>query len=38
MKAIKTRIELEKDFEKLSEFEKFKYKKIENQRISKLYF
>ena len=38
MKAIKTRIENEKDFEKLSEFEKFRYKKIENQRISKLYY
>lgn len=37
-KAIKKRIAKEKDFEKLTEFEKFSQKKIENQKISKLYY
>lgn len=37
-KAIKKRIAKEKDFEKLSEFEQFTQKKIENQKISKLYY
>lgn len=37
-KAIKARIKSEKEFEKLSEIEKFTYKKIENQKISKLYY
>ena len=37
-KAIKTRIAKEKDFEKLSEFEQFTQKKIENRKISKLYY
>lgn len=37
-KAIKKRIAKEKDFEKLTEFEKFAQKKIENQKISKLYY
>ena len=37
-KAIKTRIAKEKDFEKLTEFEKFSQKKIENQKIAKLYY